>query len=101
MHRRVPPLFVVCPAFLQSPTAAVPTAIVMRAENVSDGQNLKGQVNSGTKVKGMLDSFNVVHAVGDDGKQWQESGHGYVPQVLRAAQLNLRPRAALCAWSIL
>ena len=31
-------------------------------------------------VKGMLDDFNIVHAVGDDGKQWQENGHGYVPQ---------------------
>ena len=44
-------------------------------------KNLKGQINSGTKVKALLEKVNVIHVVGDDGKAWQENGHGYVPQV--------------------
>jgi thiol-disulfide isomerase/thioredoxin len=43
-------------------------------------KGLKRGVNAGTEVKGLLEKFTVVHAVGDDGQQWQESGHGYVPQ---------------------
>ena len=43
-------------------------------------KNLKRQVNSGSAVKTAMGDFEVVHAVGDSGKQWQESGHGYVPQ---------------------
>ena len=35
-----------------------------------------------------MDDFIVVHAVGDEGEQWKESGHGYVPQVLPAAPLS-------------
>merc|ERR1719473_334098 len=43
-------------------------------------KNLKRQVNKGSDVKAALEHFEVVHAVGDDGSQWQEDGHGYVPQ---------------------
>eukprot|EP01062_Namystynia_karyoxenos_P028829 TRINITY_DN21779_c0_g1_i1.p2 TRINITY_DN21779_c0_g1~~TRINITY_DN21779_c0_g1_i1.p2 ORF type:complete len:174 (+),score=72.76 TRINITY_DN21779_c0_g1_i1:75-524(+) len=43
-------------------------------------KNLKRAVNSGSKVKKLLKDFVVVHAVGDSGKNWQDAGHGYVPQ---------------------
>ena len=44
-------------------------------------KKLKAAINSGTKVKALLDKVNVIHVFGDDGKAWQENGHGYVPQV--------------------
>lgn len=44
--------------------------------------NLRISVNSGTKVKSLLDKFTVAYSEDEEGKNaWQEHGQDYVPQV--------------------
>lgn len=44
-------------------------------------KNLKRAINANApSFTSLLNEFAVVHAVGDDGQQWMEDGHGYVPQ---------------------
>jgi thioredoxin-related protein len=60
--------------------AGKPLLVFVTEEWCGACNNLKKQINGGSEVKGLLDSFVVTHVSGDDASAWKEDGHGYVPQ---------------------
>lgn len=59
-----------------------PTMAIVMTQWCGACNNLRASVNSGTKVKALLDKFLVVYVEDDATKhEWSKSGEDYVPQV--------------------